>query len=102
MTAIEKIERLKAALDEHDRIFEVLNKTIGLDIDGALSNAMFAVCNVAVVATAESVGVDPGSLDWFVFENHFGAKKHKCQRPNCEPVIIDSIGAFLKFEEVSG
>jgi hypothetical protein len=98
MTNHAKLKRLK---DAHSKLYSTLDKfcDLGMAFDGPLPDAVHSIESVAIAATAESVGVSVESLEWFIYDNQWGKRKRVCCYPGKEDVVIDSIKAFLKFEE---
>ncbi len=99
MTAKEKIECLKKAFEDCDKILDAIDDVVGISPEAPLFRSICRLQNITVRATAESIGMEPEALDWFVYENRFGAKKFKCGKDGVE-TVIDSIDAFLQFEGV--
>lgn len=99
MTAKEKIECLKKAFEDCDKVLDAIDDAIGIRPEAPLFTAISRLQNITVRATAESIGIEPEVLDWFVIENSFGATGHVCVKDGVE-AVIDSIDAFLKFEGV--
>ena len=73
MTAKEKIECLKKVFEDYDKILDAIDDVVGISPEAPLYEAISRLQNIAVRATAESIGMDPEVLDWFVIENSFGA-----------------------------
>lgn len=96
----QKLEKLQAAHESLHSLYKSLQDIVGITFDGPLPDAIWGMANIAVAATAENIGVQVEALEWFVYENEFGKRKHTCALPGQEPVVIDSIEAFLKFEGV--
>lgn len=99
MTAKEKIECLKKAFEDCDKVLDAIDDAVGISPEAPLFTSISRLQNIAVRATAESIGMEEEVLDWFVYENRFGATEHVCEKDGVE-VVIDSIDAFLQFEGV--
>ena len=99
MTAKEKIERLEKAYKDCDKVLDSLDDVVGIGYEAPLFTAISRLQNVAIRATAESIGLEVEALDWFVFENKFGSKGFVCGKDG-KDVVVDSIDAFLHFEGV--
>jgi len=100
MTAKEKIECLKKAFEDCDKVLDAIDDAVGISPEAPLFTAISRLQNITVRATAESIGMEPEALDWFVIENRFGATGHVCVKGGVE-VVVDSIDAFLQFEGVA-
>lgn len=99
MTAKEKIERMKQAFEDCDKVIDAIDDAVGISPEAPLFTAISRLQNITVRATAESIGMEEEVLDWFVRENNFGATRHVCEKDGVE-TVIDSIDAFLQFEGV--
>lgn len=99
MTAKEKIERMKQAFEDCDKALNILESAVGIILESPLYKTISRLQDVTVIATADSIGIETEALDWFVYENNFGATGHVCEKDGVE-TVIDSIDAFLQFEGV--
>jgi len=99
MTAKEKIEHLKSAIEDCDKVYDTLRDVLGASPETPLFYAISRLQYVAIRATAESIGLEIEALEWFVLENEFGSKGFVCGKDGKE-VVVDSIDAFLHFEGV--
>jgi hypothetical protein len=92
---LEELREVKQALYEKERDIDKL-----LGTGGSFITAIDNMESLAVKRTAESIGVEVEALEWFIYENNWGARKFECSRDGKKMVKMDSIKAFLKFEGI--
>jgi hypothetical protein len=56
--------------------FQALDAVLMTDPSCALRQAMFDLFGLSTSLLARAIGVDPVSLDWWIFENDCGARGH--------------------------
>jgi len=97
---VEKLKALQVITDRFKAVSEKLEEFFGGNIwDCEFGECVTEAIDLALVLAAETIGITPESLSWFVWENDFGKKKLSvCIDDQHNETVVDSIETFLQFE----
>ena len=97
---VEKIKALQVITDRFKDVSDKLEQFFGGNIwECEFGECVTEAIDLALELTAESVGIEPASLSWFVWESDYGKKKlSACIDDQHDETVIDSIETFLQFE----
>ena len=97
---VEKLKALQVITDRFKAVSEKLEEFFGGNIwECEFGECVTEAIDLALVLAAETIGITPESLSWFVWENDFGKKKLSvCIDDQHDETVVDSIETFLQFE----
>ncbi len=97
---VEKLKALQVITDRFKNVSDKLTEFFGGNIwECEFGECVTEAIDLALVLAAETIGITPESLSWFVWESDFGKKKlSACIDDQSNETVIDSIETFLQFE----
>lgn len=91
------LEAWEGAYRKLDAVLDDLVPSVGRDPNAPLSVAVWEAFGVCTAMTARVIGIDPYSLDWWIWENDCGARGHECGLGDGEMTPMRTLEDYAKF-----
>lgn len=91
------LETWEGAYRKLEAVLEALVPSVGRDPEAPLSVTVWEAFGVCTAMTARVIGVDPYSLEWWIWENNCGARGHECGLGDGVMTPMRTLPEYAKF-----